>query len=109
MAIPHAQPGDIIEVHPLGAALPDTTTHALFKTKTVEVVRVVMQKGKAIPEHKTSGEIIVQCLEGKIALKAMNTTKTLTAGQMVYLAGGKPHSVECIEDASFLLTIVLGS
>ena len=51
------------------------------------VVRVVLQKGKAIPEHKTSGEIIVQCLEGKIALKAMNTTNTLTAGQMLYLAG----------------------
>ena len=58
MAIPHAHPGETIDVRPLGAALPDTTTHALFKTKGVEVVRVVMQKGKAIPEHKTSGEVI---------------------------------------------------
>jgi quercetin dioxygenase-like cupin family protein len=109
MAIPHAQPGDIIDVHPLGEALPDTKTHALFKIRGVELVRVVMRKGKAIPEHKTSGEIVVQCLEGKIALKAMNTMKTLAAGQMLYLAGGEPHSVECIEDASFLLTILLGS
>jgi hypothetical protein len=50
MAIPHAQPGETIDVHPLGAALAETKTHALFKTKGVEVVRAVMPKGKVIPD-----------------------------------------------------------
>jgi quercetin dioxygenase-like cupin family protein len=79
----------------------------LFKTRSVEVVRVVMQAGKEIAEHKAPGEIILQCLEGKITLAALGRTEKLEAGQLLYLAAGQPHSVTCLEDASFLLTILL--
>jgi quercetin dioxygenase-like cupin family protein len=50
---------------------------------------------------------MVQCLEGKIAFTALGKTEELAAGQMLYLTAGEPHSVKCIEDASFLLTILL--
>jgi quercetin dioxygenase-like cupin family protein len=68
-----------------------------------------MAAGKEIDEHKAPGEITVQCLEGKIAFTALGKTEELAAGQMLYLTAGKPHSVRCIEDASFLLTILLKS
>jgi quercetin dioxygenase-like cupin family protein len=107
MATHHAQPGEVIDLRPLGSALADTKTTTLFKTKNVEAVRLVMQAGKEISEHEAPGEIIVQCLEGKVACTAMGKTTELEAGHLMYLAAEEPHSVKCIEDASFLLTILL--
>jgi quercetin dioxygenase-like cupin family protein len=107
MAIPHANPGDVIDVRPLGSALANSQTTTLFKTANLEVVRLVMAARKEITEHKAPGEITVQCLEGKIAFTALGKTEELSAGQMLYLTAGEPHSVRCIEDASFLLTILL--
>lgn len=107
MAIPHAKPGEVIDVRPLGAALADTKTTTLFKAGKVEVVRLVMAAGKEIADHKAPGEITVQCLEGRIAFTALGRTQELVAGQLLYLGAGDLHSVRCIEDASFLLTILL--
>lgn len=109
MAIPHANPGDVIDVRPLGPELASSKTHTLVKTDKFEVVRLVMAAGKKIDEHKAPGEITVLCLEGKIAFTALGNTQELAAGQMLYLAAGELHSVRCIEDASFLLTILLKS
>ncbi|MFV0443288.1 MAG: cupin domain-containing protein [Planctomycetaceae bacterium] len=109
MAIPHANPGDVIDVRPLGSALARIKTHTLVKTDKFEVVRIVMGADKEIAEHKAPGEITVQCLEGKIAFTALGETHELQAGQMLYLTAEEPHSVKCIEDASFLLTILLKS
>ena len=107
MAIEHAKPGEVVDLRPLGAALVDSKTHTLIKTKNLEVVRMVMPAGKEISEHEAPGEITVQCLEGKVAFKALGKTEELVAGQLLYLAAEEPHSVNCIEDASFLLTILL--
>lgn len=107
MAIPHAQPGELIDVRPLGAALASVRTTTLFKTARMEVVRLVMATGKEIPEHRAPGEIMVQCLEGRIAFTALGRTQEVGAGQLLYLPASEPHAVKCLENASFLLTILL--
>ena len=107
MAIHHASPGEVVDVRPLGAALANAKTRTLFKTENVEIVRIVMPAGKEISEHEAPGEIIVQCLEGRIAFTALDKTEELEPGQLLYLAAEEPHSVKCVEDASFLLTILL--
>ena len=107
MAIPHANPGDVIDVRPLGAELATSRTRMLFKTERLEVVRLVMPAGKEMAEHRARGAIVVHCLEGQIAFTALGETRELSAGQMLYLPTGEPHAVRAIEDASFLLTIVL--
>ena len=107
MAMPHASPGELIDVRPLGPALATMKTTTLLKTERVEVVRLVLVVGKEISEHKAPGEIIIQCIEGRIAFTALGRTQELQAGQMLFLTAGEPHSVNCIEDASFLLTILL--
>jgi quercetin dioxygenase-like cupin family protein len=109
MAIPHANPGDVIDVRPLGLALATTTTTTLLKTGKIEAVRLVMAAGKVIAEHKARGEITVHCLEGRIAFTALGKTQELTAGQMLYLPAGELHSVKCVENALLLLTILLHS
>lgn len=109
MAIPHAAQGDVVDVRPLGAALASAKTTTLLKTGKIEVVRLVMTAGKEIAEHKAPGEITVHCLEGKVSFTALGKTHDLTAGQLIYLGAGVPHAVKCIEDTSFLLTILLNS
>ncbi|WP_437191330.1 cupin domain-containing protein [Planctomicrobium sp. SH527] len=109
MAIPHAQPGDVIDVRPMADQLAASITKTLIKTPHVEVIRMVLPAGKVISEHKAHGEIIVQCLEGDITFTTMGTPKNLRAGDMLYLAAGEPHSLEAIANSSFLLTIVAKS
>jgi len=106
MAVPHAKPGEIIDIRPLGASMATTKTTTLFKTERVEVIRIVMPTGKEIPEHRAPGEIIVQCLEGRIAFTASGKTEQLEAGQMLYLETEAAHAIRCIEAASFLVTII---
>ena len=109
MALLHAQPGEVVDVRPLGQALATTQTKTLVKTDSLEVIRVVVPTGKQIPTHKAKGYITVQCLEGKIAFTACGKTHDLEAGQMLYLPTGEPHSLRGIEDGSLLLTILLPS
>ena len=107
MAIPHAKPGEVVDVRPLGSALASAQTKTLVRAEQVEVIRLVVQAGKEIPEHKAKGEVIVHCLEGRVAFTASGKTQTLEAGTLLYLPTGEPHSVKGIENASLLVTVLL--
>ncbi len=107
MAIPHAQPGEVVDVRPLGSALASAQTQTLFRAEQVEVIRLVVPAGKEISEHKAKGEITVLCLEGRVTFTAFGKTQNLEAGKLLYLPTGEPHSVKGIENASLLLTILL--
>ena len=80
MSIPHAKSGEVIQL-PLGAALGDSKTTSLVKTKELELIRMVLPAGKEIPSHKAPGEITVQCLEGRIAFTAHAMTQDLVSGK----------------------------
>jgi quercetin dioxygenase-like cupin family protein len=107
MAIPHAKPGEIVDVRPLGSGLFSVQTKTLVRAEHVEVIRLVVPAGKEIEEHKAKGEIVVQCLEGRVAFTAFGKTQNLEAGTLLYLPTGEPHRVKGIENASLLLTILL--
>jgi quercetin dioxygenase-like cupin family protein len=107
MAIPHTQPGEVVDVQPLGSALASAQTATLFHAGQVEVRRLVVSAGKEIAEHKAKGEIVVYCLEGRVAYTAFGKTHHLEAGKLLYLPTGEPHSVQGIEDASLLVTVLL--
>jgi quercetin dioxygenase-like cupin family protein len=108
MAVRHAKSGEVIDVGPLGPALAQARTTTLVKTATLEVIRLVIPAGKQLPGHQVRHEITIQCLEGRVTVTAGDATHDLGAGQMLYLAGGTPHSLRGVEDASALLTILLG-
>lgn len=107
MAIPHARPGQAIDVRPLGSRLAGEATSALFKSEQLEVIRLVLVAGKSLPTHQVSGEITIHCLEGALSVTADGAVHALHAGEMLYLRGGTPHGVFALEDTSALVTIVL--
>jgi len=105
VALPHAQPGQAIDVRPFGPAFAGAKTTALIKTENLEVIRLVVPRGKEIPTHSTRGEITVHCLEGQVDFTTEGETIELGAGHLLYLKANQPHSVQGIDDASLLVTI----
>lgn len=109
MSIPHANPGEVVDVRPLGSALAATATRVLVKTGNMEVIRLIVPAAKEIATHRAKGDITVQCLEGKVAFNACGKTAELEPGRLLFLPVGEAHSVRGIEDSSLLLTILLPS
>lgn len=107
MAIPHATPGQAIDVQPFGTRLRDEKTAALFKSEDLELMRLVLPAGKSLPPHKVAGEITIQCLEGRIDVTAEGRSHVLGAGQLLYLQCGALHGVTALQDASALVTVAL--
>lgn len=107
MAIPHAKPGEMIDIRPLGSALASAQTTTLVRAEQIEVIRLVVPAGKEIPEHRAKGDLTVQCLEGRVIFTAAGKSQELAPGNFLYLSAGDPHSVKGIENSSVLLTVVL--
>ena len=107
MAIPHAKPGEVIDIRPLGAGLSGHVTTTLIKTAALEALRLVIPAGTEIARHQVPGEITVQCLEGEIVFDAGGTDRQLAAGDLLFLAGGTPHALRAVRDSSALVTILL--
>ena len=109
MAMPHAAPGDLIDLRPNGTSLLETATQAFFKTEHLEVMRLVLLSGERFPEHQVAGEVTIHCLAGSVRLHYDDRSTDLPAGTMLFLLGGTPHAVEALEDAAVLVTILLPS
>ena len=107
MAIPHAKPGEIVDVRPMGPAFASARTSALVRDGQLELIRLVVPAGKKIEQHQARGEIVVHCLEGRVAFTAPGKTQNLAAGELLYLPAGELHALEGLEDASLLVTVLL--
>lgn len=107
MALTHALPLDIIDVSPLGAALDGKISTSLVKTASLQLMRVVLRRGQALPEHQVHGEITIHCLEGEAVLSTPSRECVLSAGQLVLLPGGEPHALRAVSDTSLLVTLDL--
>ena len=106
MAVPHARPGEVVDLKPLGEGLRNAPTTAIVKSDAFEAVRLVVLAGREIPPHQVPGPITLHCLEGRVLLGPNDSTMELAAGQWVYLDGGARHSVKGIENSSLLLMIL---
>lgn len=107
MALDHAHPLDPIDVRPLGSAWADARSASLLKTQRLQLMRVVLRRGEALPEHHVPGEITIQCLEGEATIGTPSRETRLHAGEMLLLSGGTAHTVTAHADASLLVTVLL--
>ncbi|WP_119156386.1 cupin domain-containing protein [Caldimonas tepidiphila] len=105
MAIPHARPGEVIDLRPLGERLAQSRSHALIKTHALELIRVVLPAGQDFPPHSVYGEVTLLCIEGRVRVKAEAGEQELAAGELVLLPAQDIHAVRALEDASLLMTV----
>jgi quercetin dioxygenase-like cupin family protein len=106
MAMTNAQSLESIDISPLAERILEHKTNSLFKSSQLELMRLILPSGKVIPEHKSPGPITVQCIEGRIMFNAEGKSCELTAGQIICLDAGIPHSLQSLSHSSVLLTKV---
>ena len=106
MSLPHAQAGIALDLMNLADDMPSDRTIALVKTDQMEIIRMVLAKGKGLPEHKVSGEMSIQCLQGKIMFNTEGQEQTLEPGHWMYLNSNQLHSLEAVSDCVLLVTIL---
>lgn len=106
MSLHHARAGEIVDLRPLGPALKGAQSSAIVKSERFEAIRMVVRAGETIPPHKVAGNITLHCLEGRVRLSLERSVLELGAGEWLYLDRGETHSLEAMEDASLLLTIL---
>jgi quercetin dioxygenase-like cupin family protein len=78
----------------------------VLKTKHAEVVRLIVPKGKEIPPHRAPGELLVQCIEGRVAFTAMGETCELTPGRLLHLPADRHHALRSLENSTLLLIVL---
>ena len=82
-------------------------TTSLLKAPSLQLMRLVLRAGHVLPTHSVAGAITVHCIEGEALVTTPSRTCRLLAGQLVMLAGGEPHGVQAVTDASLLVTVLL--
>lgn len=78
----------------------------LAKTYDMEIVQFIVPGRGSIPKYEAQGEVILHCLEGRVSIFALGKAHDLKAGQLLYLSKNEPFSIQGIEHASLLATIV---
>ncbi|WP_240731372.1 MULTISPECIES: cupin domain-containing protein [Hymenobacter] len=79
----------------------------LFKSESLRLVLLGLHKGAELKTHTAPGIITVQVLEGQITFRTAQQSFILTAGQLLMLPAGVPHSVYAHQDSFFLLTVAV--
>ena len=107
MALPHARPGQPIDIAPLGPTLSRSASHTILKTRALALMRIVLPRGATLPPHNVYGEITLLCLEGAVAVDAGGRSCELRQHHLVLLPAGQEYAIRAIEDASLLMTVQL--
>jgi quercetin dioxygenase-like cupin family protein len=77
----------------------------LVKEQAFRVVLIALREGAALGEHRATGPISIQVLDGQLQVTALDRTMPLSAGQVLALETGVLHAVAALADSAFLLTI----
>ena len=107
MALPHAQPLDVINISPLGPALHDAVSTSLLKTGRIQLLHLVLPARRDVPEHHVDDECTIHCLEGDVEIQMPGGARRLAPGQLVVLPAGQPHSLSARVDSAVLMTLLL--
>ena len=106
MALEHAQPLDVIDLHTPDQARGTLVSSSLLKTAHLQLMRVVLAAGQSLPEHSVPGEITVQCLSGIADIVTPSRTCRLLPGNLVMLPAAEMHRVQAHFDSVLLVTVL---
>ncbi|MBK9631158.1 MAG: cupin domain-containing protein [Saprospiraceae bacterium] len=85
----------------------DRNSVTLYKSETMRIVLLGLQKNAELKVHKSNGAISVQVLEGKINFTTEQENVLLDKGQMIALQENILHGVRAVTESFFLLTLVI--
>ena len=106
MALEHAQPLETINLHAHGGPHAPPVSTSLLRTPHLQLLRLVLPAGHALPRHHVPGEITIQCIEGEADIATPARTFGLAAGTLVMLPAGEPHEVRSRTGCVLLVTVL---
>jgi quercetin dioxygenase-like cupin family protein len=105
MGLHHNAPGEVLNLVELNDQLPRDATCAIARTNSIEVIRMVLPKGRKVPQHHAPGEITVQCLKGHVTFSVEGSPLELHAADWLFLLPNQQHELEAHEDSVVLVTM----
>ena len=106
MTVPFTRPGEVIDLRSTETTQDAHQLSLLVKTQDVEIVQLRIPAGASIPTYEAAGEIILHCIDGRISLAALETSCEMQGGELLYLTLNETFSIQGIEDAIVLATII---
>ena len=85
----------------------DRNAISLVKHRDFTVTLLMLRKGAHLHEHSVKGSVSVQVISGAIRFSVAGNPKTISPGMICVIDREIPHSVEALEDSTFLLTAAL--
>lgn len=80
-------------------------TEVIIESSFTKEIRIDLQKGKVMKEHKTPYAILVHVLKGNIDFSVGEEKHALVEGDILTLAGDIVHELAATEDSIVRLTL----
>ena len=109
MALPHAQPLDVINVAPLGDQLQGTVSTSLIKTDRIQLLHMVLAPHQEQPMHHVDDECTIHCLEGLVDVVTGSGVRQLRPGNVVVLPAKQQHALKARAESAVLVTLLLNN
>jgi len=107
MALPHANPLDVINVGPLGEELEGQVSTSLIKTDRIQLLHLVLAPHQDQPQHHVDDECTIHCLEGEVEVVMGLGVRKLRPGNVIVLPPKEQHSLRARSRAAVLVTLLL--
>lgn len=107
MALPHAQPLDVINVAPLGDQLHGQVSTSLIKTDRIQLLHIVMAPHQEQPMHHVDDECSIHCLEGLVDVVMGAGVRQLRPGNVIVLPAKQQHALKARQESAVLVTLLL--
>jgi quercetin dioxygenase-like cupin family protein len=107
MALPHAQPMDVINVGPFGEELHGTVSTSLIKTEQIQLLHMVLSAHQDQPQHHVDKECTIHCLEGEVEVVTGSGVRKLRPGNVIVLPARQQHALRARAESAVLVTLLL--
>jgi quercetin dioxygenase-like cupin family protein len=77
----------------------------LLKQPGLRLVLVALKAGAEVASHQTDTPVVLQGVEGRVAICMDRDEHVLTAGQVITMRSGLTHAVRAQNESAFLLTL----
>jgi len=90
------------EAHPAKEGHRQTS---LIHRGPLRVLLFTLEPGSRLPEHQAPGQVVIQCVQGNLAVTADGSPHRLGTGDAMVLDPGVAHAVEAFAASEMLLIV----
>lgn len=81
-------------------------SRTIAQTPSANITLFSLDKGEGISTHVTSGDAMVQILDGTAEIRIGNNVFNVKAGETIIMPSDIPHGLEAREKFKMLLTVI---